>query len=933
MSHPVLTRFVGRAQELGLLRDRLDLALEGRGNVVFLSAEAGAGKSTLVDRFLGEVPERSSDCLVVRATCSEQYGAGEPFQPFVEAFRHLSARMEGGRGRSFRELAGEIAPFWVAAIPVAGEALAAGMATASELKRTAGKGRSLKELARDIAPLWVAAIPVAGEALAAGMATASELRSTFEGGGGQAPPSEEALFFQYTELFLAASDERPIVLFIDDLHWADRATVSLLTHLGRQIANRRVLILGSYRPVDIDVSDHTMAEARHELERQGVAEELVVGPLGKEALGGLVESRAGVPATRRLLDWLEQHGGTNALFFEELLDWLQHQGFARQQYGELDLVRVPEDVDIPRTAESTIAKRLDRLDEETRRLLEYASVDGTEFDSVSLSRLLDMEKAALEAALEPLMRVHRLIQLKETWDRPDADSVCVYRFSHSLIQGVLHDGLYGKRRILLHRRMGEILEEIWGPQAASVAHKLAIHFEEGRKRDKAFDYAIEAAGRARQVYAHWDALDQIERALRSAETDDQRSLALQQLGEAHLAIGRYTEAIDALDQALERVDGNPRRALAIRHQRLVAQRDQGTRPVGELLEEMQSLRELAGRMGDRAEQCRIIWHLINLPGTTESLDVVLAEEALEAAEELGDPWLLARGRGVLGLALVFDGRPAEAVPRLEEAREMWAKLGDRGREAGCRGNLALAHVFLGDYPRAAAELEAAAAAFDEIVDPDHSAAARTNLARVLKIMGEYGPAEEALLRALQIGERLSSPATMLSPLFNLAELCQDREQWEQAEAWWTEMLARATESGYVTRQVIAYCGIGVARLCQGNLEGALEAERAARELVGADQEVWDESREALARLSARMAAAAGEWEGAVALMERLVQGDGDGDPYTSAVYQVEAAEIMKDVEPRRALELAREASAVLRRIGARPMLRRAEAVLAGQGVP
>lgn len=931
MSPPTLTRFVGRAEELGLLRDRLDRALEGRGSVVFLSAEAGAGKSTLVDRFLGEVPERGSDCLVIRATCSEQYGAGEPFQPFVEAFRHLSAEMEGGRGRSFRDLAGEIAPFWVAAIPVAGEALAAGMATASELKRTSGKGRSLKELARDIAPLWVSAIPVAGEALAAGMATASELKTTFDVGGSQAPPSEEALFFQYTELFLAASDERPIVLFIDDLHWADRATVSLLTHIGRQVTDRRVLILGSYRPVDIDVSDHAMLEARLELERHGVAEEMVLGPLGKEALGGVVESRTGVPPTRRLLDWLEQHGGTNALFFEELLDWLQHQGFARQQHGELDLLRVPEDVDIPRTAESTIAKRLDRLDEDTRRLLEYASVDGTQFDSVSLSRLLDMEKAALEAALDPLMRVHRLIERKEAWDSPDGDAVTVYRFSHSLIQGVLHDGLRGKRRILLHRRMGEILEEIWGAQAAGVAHKLAIHFEEGRKRDKAFGYALEAAGRARQVYAHWDALDQIERALRNAEADDQRSLALQQLGEAYLAIGRYTEAIDALEQALVRVGGDERRGLAIRHQRLVAQRDQGTRPVGEILNEMQSLRQLAGRLGERAEQCRIIWHLINLPGTTESLDVVLAEEALEAAEELGDPRLLARGRDVLGLALAFDGRPADAIPKLEEAREMWAELGDRGREAGCRGNLALAQVFLGDYPRAAAELEAAAEAFDEIVDPDHSAAARTNLARVLKILGEYGPAEEALLRALRIGERLSSPATMLSPLFNLAELCQEREQWEQAEAWWTEMLEKATETGYLTRQVLALCGIGVARLCQGNVDGAREAEQAARELVGADRAVWDESREALARLSARLAAAAGEWEGAVALLERLVRGDGDGDPYTSAVYRVEAAEIMKQVQPGRARELAREAAEVFRRIGARPMLTRAEAVLAGQG--
>ncbi|MGH7445252.1 MAG: ATP-binding protein, partial [Longimicrobiales bacterium] len=324
-------RFVGRTTEIALLRERLERALAGNGSVVFVSAEPGAGKSTLIGHFLEQVAQQHEDALVIRAACSEHYGAGEPYQPFVEAFRHLT--------------------------------------------QTDGRRRSLREIARRIAPYWVAAIPVAGDVIAASLATASDLRQTFGPGAGRtSAPSEEALFFQYTELFFAASADAPVVLFLDDLHWADRATVSLLTHLGRRIGERRILIIGSYRPTELDTGQHPMRDARQELQRYRVAIELSLQPLGKEALADLVLLHTGARPSVQLLDWLERRAGSNALFFEELLGWLGAQSLTRENRGELELTRVPHEIEIPRSVESTIEKRLDRLDDETRRVLEYASV-------------------------------------------------------------------------------------------------------------------------------------------------------------------------------------------------------------------------------------------------------------------------------------------------------------------------------------------------------------------------------------------------------------------------------------------------------------------------------------------------------------------------------------------------------------------------------
>ena len=114
-----MTVFVGRTAELERLGKRLDAALSGRGGVVFITGEAGAGKSSLTDRFLVDAALRAPEARVVGGACSEQYGAGEPYQPFVEAFRDLLSEPEKGAGKvRLRDMARQLAPFWLSAIPV-----------------------------------------------------------------------------------------------------------------------------------------------------------------------------------------------------------------------------------------------------------------------------------------------------------------------------------------------------------------------------------------------------------------------------------------------------------------------------------------------------------------------------------------------------------------------------------------------------------------------------------------------------------------------------------------------------------------------------------------------------------------------------------------------------------------------------------------------
>jgi tetratricopeptide (TPR) repeat protein len=879
-------RFVGREEELALLNGRLEAALAGRGSVIFMSAEPGAGKTTLTSRFLDQVSADHPDAFVIRAGCSEQYGAGEPYQPFVEAFRHLLREREGRQERSFRDLA------------------------------------------KQLAPVWLAAIPVAGEIMAASLTTASELQQQFRTGGGPAAASEEALFFQYSELFFAAAAAAPLILFLDDLHWADRASVSLLTHLGRRVGDQRILILGTYRPTEVDADRHPMRDARQELMRYRVAEEMSLAPLATEALSDLILLQTGAAPSVQLLDWLVRRAGTNALFFEELLNWLVSQGFTRDNLGELQLVRVPQEIEIPRSAESTIEKRLDRLDEETRRLLEYASVQGDDFDSVSLAQLLDRDELELEESLEPIARTHRLIQLIDTRDLPNGDIASVYRFSHSLVQDVLHRGLQGKRRILLHRKMAQILEQIYSGDAAFVAPRLAVHFEEGRQKEKAYEYALLAADRASRLYAHWDALEQIQRALRNAAEAAQHAVALERLAEEYVSTGNLADGVQALADALGHVDAaaDVGSSLRLRRKRILLETTQGTIPLPRMLSAMTDLRTEAQQALEVAEECQIIWQMIDLPGTAEQLDVTLAREALRLAEQSGDPWLIARGHHVLGAAIMFVD-PASAMGDLRRAVQLYGELGDRSRQAASTSYLALAHVFLGEFGSAVSELESAVATFQEIMDPVRASVARTNLGTVLRNLGEYESAEKMLLESVRTMERLGAPVRLLSPLMSLAELAEAQGDWAMAERRWTEMLERAEETGYTSEQIIAHCGIGTARLRQGDRR-ASPSEHAARELMQTDPENMGESGEAFQLYTARVAAATGEIEGAAVIFERLENAARGRDRFMGNLYRLERAEILKDVNPDKALELAETARNEFDSMAARPSVERADNLIA-----
>lgn len=888
-----MSSFVGRDEELEKLQSRFERARNGDGNALFVTGGAGTGKTSLLEQFLLDVSVSEPETQIAVGNASEQYGSGEPYQPFVEAFEELI-----GSGADPEE----------------------GASRKEQLKRLAGK----------VAPYWLSAVPVAGSIVAAVWETAREVKEEVEEAstGTKRPPNEETLFYQYTELLFAAAEQSPVVLFLDDLHWADEATCSLLGHLSRRVDEKRVLILGTYRPAEVQMEGHPVKKTRQELERYGVADRLELDPLETPALADVVEEELGAPPSPELLHFLEKRAGTTPLFFVEFLRWLADQNFCRRIGGEWDLVGRPDEIEVPRSAKSAIEKRLDRLDEDVERILEYASVQGDEFDSTVLSRLLDVDELELEERLQSLVRRHRLIRPVGERDFPSGDFATVYRFRHSLFQDVLHSNLFGKRRVLLHRKTAEILEDLYGDQTEQVDFELSVHFDQGRQPEKAFEAALRAADKAASLYAHTDAIELLERARKNVPGTDEEIDVLERLARQHRILGRYGHALQELEQAIQaaREIDAPSRLLALRIQLVRVALDYGDRLASNIHDELIDLADRAREMGEDEQLCRILWCFRRLPPDEHISTIEALEEALEIAERLGSEKLVARAEVTLGSALAQGADPARAEEHLERALELYDDLDDRLYAGHSHNALAVVHCATGEYEKAREQFSAAKEAFEDVGDPVESAAVRNNLGVVLTRTGEWEEAEEILKESLELAERLDASVRLLGPCLNLARLYLAKGELETASGYWERLREVAEETGYWTDEVVALSGLGQVELRRGQLEKARDYLQRAQSAERRDEQWW-EDRQELVWLQARLAAENGSWQDATEVAQDAQSALAEADRYLWATFRLFEGRVRNRLDGREALPAVEEALEVFRELGTAPKQREAKELL------
>lgn len=430
---------VGRQAELAHLAQWYDTARQGQRQIGFIAGEAGIGKTALVETLMAQAATHH-DVWLGHGQCVDHYGAGEAYLPLLEALGRLC---RGPNGNDLVALLRRQAPSWLAQMP--------GLLADAERERlqrmTSGatQTRMLRELA-------------------------------------------EAL-----EMFTA---ERSLVLILEDLHWSDASTLEWLAYAARRRDPAHLLLLGTYRPVEVMVREHPLRTVISELEQHGLCNHLTLGYLSQEDVAAYVRQRFGAERLPTgLTSVLHQRTNGNPLFLISVLDDLTRQGLIVEGQEGLELSDGLDALSnrVPASLQRLIELAVEQLSLAEQALLEAASVAGSAFAVAVVSAATGQSEDSIEACCAAWSRQGRFVRDSgaETW--PNGAVTSCYRLIHALYHDVLYDRVPTGRRMRLHQQIGAYKERAYGDQAATIAAELAAHFEQAQDLRRAIRYRQQAA--------------------------------------------------------------------------------------------------------------------------------------------------------------------------------------------------------------------------------------------------------------------------------------------------------------------------------------------------------------------------------------------------------------------------------------------------------
>jgi oligopeptide transport system substrate-binding protein len=525
--------FVAREQELERLDRFLEQTTAGQGQVAFVSGGPGRGKTALLQAFTRRAMAHHPDLLVASGQCNAFTGSGDPYLPFMDVLAMLT---------------GDVQSRWAAGAISTSQARRAWSALPEVIEALIENGPNLVDVFIRSHPLLDRAGIAAPDAH-----WLIELRELSEGNLRSSTDWDQtSLFSQVEQVLRAVSRGHPLLLTLDDLQWADAASMNLLFHLGRRLGRDRVMILGDFRPEEVavgrDGKRHPLEKVLAEFKRQYGK---VLIELGEEKAGDLAFIDAYLDSEPNhfpgeFREALFAHTEGHPLFTIELLRDLRERGVLIQDNFGCWIVGTELNWNVlPSKVEGVIGERIGRLEKELRDILAVASVEGESFTAQVVARAQKMQELDLLRRLNrDLDQHHRLIWeqgLQTVADR----QLNQYRFRHSLFRQHLYNGLPVGERGLLHAEVGEALESFYEKQSNEIASQLAWHFSEAGEKEKAIDYHLLAGDQARRVYAYEEAVEHYEKSvayLKLGENHNQTARALMKLGQTYHSIPDYRQA-------------------------------------------------------------------------------------------------------------------------------------------------------------------------------------------------------------------------------------------------------------------------------------------------------------------------------------------------------------------------------------------------------
>jgi tetratricopeptide (TPR) repeat protein/class 3 adenylate cyclase len=680
-----LTPYAGRSRELHVLEEQLASAVDGRGGIVIVTGEAGVGKSRLLYELRRRVDASRARLLMGRC---DAYGGTTPYLPFVQALRELL------------ELTGDEAP---------------GSAHREVVARVRGIHASLG----DFLPLYFALLSIPSDEY--------PLPRHLHG-----EHLHAAMLEALAALITLQARQQPLVLLLEDWHWADEASRATLEQLEEIAPAHHLLVVVSCRP-DAGIA-WTAAENRTLLH---------LGPLGLDAS---LEIMRAVLAVARvspdLAHQLYERTSGNPFFLEETCQALTEEGAVVVREGEAVAAGASGVVHLPETVQAVIRTRFDRLDPEARDALRMASVIGREFSR----GVLDQLAGPPHELTRPLERLRGSGLIQQTSIVPEP----LYRFKHVLTQEVAYDTLLEHQRTSLHALAGRAIEQRYADRLDEHLERLAHHFSRAEEWQTGVRYGIRAADRAQGLSQFADALatlDRVQEWLPYLPDADERQdlladvlLRQERLCETLGLRARQLRLVEELIARLAPLGASARLAEAYLRQgdvcTLLRRYDAADRALGTALRISRERGDTAGERNAYRSIGLLRSHATRYEEAIESL-----ERALAMDRELGDAGSAAADLASLGNVLRNMGRPEEALASLEQALEDLTARNDPTKRCAVMTVIGSVHRELGDADTAVRYLEGAR---DEAAERRLPIVGSFSLLALAHLYLQLGRAEESL---------------------------------------------------------------------------------------------------------------------------------------------------------------------------------------------
>jgi DNA-binding SARP family transcriptional activator len=694
---PAPAPLVGRAAQLAALRDAwAGVERRGGGRLVALTGEAGIGKTRLAEELAAHVGAAGGLVLVCRCYEGERLAYG----PLADGLRAALARPPGSPGSRWT---GGLEPLWLA---------------------------EAARLLPELAPLLPAPVPTAPA---------------------EGPGAQSRFLEGLCRTLLAAVDgPRPGLLVLDDLHWADEATLDAVGYLVRRLDRLPLLVLAAWRGEHVPRGHH-LRRILAEAQRAGTASTPALGRLDRDAVDELV--RAVAPARGAVAEELHQRSEGLPLLLVSYLAALDGTG------GPL-----PE---LPSGAREVLMAPLERVSETAWQLLTAAAVIGRSFDVDTVREASGRSDEEVIGALEELVRLGLIHEVPGpvTW----------YDFGHEQVRVLVYEQAGLARRRLLHRRVAQALAGHGrGQDTAVAAASVARHFQLAGRDAEAADWFARAGERAAALYANREAVAHYQAALALGHHDAARLQVA--LGDLHTLLGDYGAALAAYEAAAARCE--PGALAAVEHKLGGLHNRRGDWEAADA-HLAAALAALPGDQGEAgpdgaaatAARARLVADRSLVAHRRGHADqaVRLAAEALELAERAADPAALAQCHNLVGVLATSAGDHQHAQDHLERSLALAENLPDPGGRVAALNNLALAHRAAGRLEPAlrftTAALELCAAQGDR----HREAALHNNLADLYHAAGRPDEAMTHLKQAVAIFAEVGEPDRLEPAIWQLVE--------------------------------------------------------------------------------------------------------------------------------------------------------------------